>query len=99
MIDHDTVRKIAALARLRLSPDEVARLASELSAITAYVAQLGALDTDGVPETVQAVCEPLRLRDDEPRPSLPRAAALDNAPDAVDGFFRVPAAVDDAAPK
>ncbi len=86
----DQVRHIAALARLALTDDECRRYAAQLEAILDYVEQLTEVNVDGVEPTAH----PLPLRNvyaaDEPRETLPREAALANAPAQTDGFFRVP---------
>jgi aspartyl-tRNA(Asn)/glutamyl-tRNA(Gln) amidotransferase subunit C len=86
------VRRIAALARLRLEPDEASRLAGELSAILDYVRQLESLDVSGVEPMTHALAagEELPLRPDEVRPSLPPERALANAPAREGTCFKVP---------
>lgn len=90
----DQVRKVAALARLELSGDDLARMPRELSAILDYVAQLQQLDTDGV----EPLAHPLPVRNvfrpDEPAPSLPVGDALRNAPARTGDYFAVPAVFD-----
>jgi aspartyl-tRNA(Asn)/glutamyl-tRNA(Gln) amidotransferase subunit C len=90
MIDREQVLHVARLARLRLSDDEVATMASELSAILAHVERIGELDLEGVPATTHVVEVANALRADEPTPSLPRDAVLAAAPAAQDGGFLVP---------
>jgi|SRR5829696_3585810 len=92
MIDRDEVLHVARLARLRVSDEEVERLAPELSKILGHVETMNELDLDGVEPTSHVVDLTNVLRDDAPRPSLPRDKALEQAPDAADGGFRVPAA-------
>jgi len=94
-ISREEVEKVAALSRIRLAPDEVDRLASQLSSILAYVGKLSDLDTEAVEPLAHAV--PLRnvLRKDEPRMSLSPEEAVGGAADAADGFFRVPRVLDD----
>ena len=90
MIDREQVLHVARLARLRLSDEEVERMSGELSAILDHVEKIGELDLDGVEPTAHVVPLENVLREDEPRPSLPRERALEQAPDAGDGGFRVP---------
>jgi aspartyl-tRNA(Asn)/glutamyl-tRNA(Gln) amidotransferase subunit C len=89
-ITAETVSQIAALARLELSDEELARYARELDAIVAYVDQLGAVDTSGVPPTSHAMDLVAPLRPDEPEPALERRDALANAPDQDGEAFVVP---------
>ena len=90
MIDHDQVLHVAKLARLELAPDEVDRMASELSGILEHVERISELDLDRVEPTAHVVALENVLRPDEPRPSLEPERALASAPDPVDGAFRVP---------
>ena len=62
----------------------------ELSAILDHIEKIDELDLDGVEPTSHVVELENVLRADEPRPSLPRDRALEQAPDAADGGFRVP---------
>jgi aspartyl-tRNA(Asn)/glutamyl-tRNA(Gln) amidotransferase subunit C len=90
MIDRDQVLHVAKLARLRLSDQEVERMAGELSKILDHVETIGELDLDGVPPTSHVIELENVLREDAPRPSLPRDAALAQAPDPARDGFRVP---------
>jgi aspartyl-tRNA(Asn)/glutamyl-tRNA(Gln) amidotransferase subunit C len=90
MIDREQVLHVARLARLRLDADEVERMSSELSTILDHIETIEQLDLDGVDPTSHVVELENVLREDEPRPSLPRERALENAPDASDEGFRVP---------
>jgi aspartyl-tRNA(Asn)/glutamyl-tRNA(Gln) amidotransferase subunit C len=78
----EEVRRIAALARLRLSPEEETRLAGELSAILDYVRQLEELDVSGVePMTHALAAGETPFRVDE---------VLPNAPARAGNCFQVP---------
>jgi aspartyl-tRNA(Asn)/glutamyl-tRNA(Gln) amidotransferase subunit C len=90
VIDREQVLYVAQLARLRLEEAEVERMAGELSGILEHVDRLAALDLSGVPPTSHVVELENVLRPDEPRPSWPRDVVLAQAPDPVDGAFRVP---------
>jgi aspartyl-tRNA(Asn)/glutamyl-tRNA(Gln) amidotransferase subunit C len=90
MIDRDQVLHVARLARLALTDDEVERMSSELSAVLGHIENISQLDLEGVEPTSHVVSVENVLRDDVPRPSLPRETALEQAPDAADSGFRVP---------
>jgi aspartyl-tRNA(Asn)/glutamyl-tRNA(Gln) amidotransferase subunit C len=90
MIDRDHVLHVAKLARLELTDDEVAQMSSELSTILDHIEKIGELDLTDVPPTSHVVELENVLREDNPRPSLPREKALEQAPDATDEGFRVP---------
>ena len=90
MLDREQVLHVAKLARLRLSDDEVDRMAGELSQILEHVETMNELDLEGVEPTSHVVELQNVLREDAPRPSLPRERALEQAPDVAEGGFRVP---------
>ena len=83
--------RIAELARLDLTADEVELFTRQLADILQYVEQIQALDTTGVAPTSHVMHRPLE-RPDVPHETLPRTDALANAPDAAveSGLFKVP---------
>jgi aspartyl-tRNA(Asn)/glutamyl-tRNA(Gln) amidotransferase subunit C len=90
MIDRDQVLHVAKLARLKFSEEEIERLAPELSKILEHVERMDRVDLEGVEPTSHVVELQNVLREDVPRDSLPKERALEQAPDAADGGFRVP---------
>lgn len=90
MIDREQVLHVARLSRLRLSEEEVAKMAGELSSILGHVDRIAELDLDEVEPTSHVVQLENVLRPDEPRPSWPRERILEPAPETADGAFRVP---------
>jgi aspartyl-tRNA(Asn)/glutamyl-tRNA(Gln) amidotransferase subunit C len=90
MIDREQVLHVARLARLRLSDDEVEAMTGELSSVLGHIEKIGELELDDVVPTSHVVALENVLRPDEPRPSLPRDAALAEAPDSDGAGFRVP---------
>ncbi len=84
------VRRVAKLARIYVSEDDVAQWTRDLGRILEYVRQLNELDVDSVEPTAHAIPVANVMRDDEPRPGLPHTEALSNAPAARDGLFIVP---------
>lgn len=85
------VRKVASLARLKVSDTEVESLLGDLTAILDYVDVLNEVDTTGIQPMVHAVELHDVLRADVVIESLPRAEALRNAPRTDDEYFLVPA--------
>ena len=85
----EDVDHVAALARLGLTPEEKERLRDQLSSILGHIEVLNRLDTDQILPTAQVIELNSVMRDDEVRPSLPREAALANAPRQRDGFIEV----------
>ena len=90
MIEREQVLHVARLARLRLTDDEVERMAGELSKILDYVETMNELDLEGVEPTSHVVVLTNVLRADLARPSLDRETALEPAPEATESGFRVP---------
>ena len=96
-IDEAQVRRVALLSRLELSDQEVSQFSTQLSAIFEYIEKLNELDTDNVEPL--AHCLPVHniFREDVPRPSLSNDAALANAPEREDEYFKVPKILDDSS--
>ena len=90
MIDREQVLHVARLARLKLSDEEVDRMAGELSGILEHVEHISELDLEGVEPTSHVIVLENVLRPDEPRPSWSRDEVLQSAPDPAGGAFRVP---------
>lgn len=88
------VDAVALLARLELTPEETETFTGQMDAILAYVEKLNELDTDGIIPTSHAVPVENAFRDDAVRPSIGVENALANAPDRVEGFFRVPKVIE-----
>lgn len=93
-IDPGVVQKTALLARLELTPAELAAYEQQLGAILDYVAKLQELDVTGVQPLVHAGDQSNVFRADEPRPSISTDAALRNAPEKSGPFFVVPKVVE-----
>ena len=91
MLSREQVLHVARLARLDLTDEEVVRMSEELSKVLDHIEKIGELGSlDDVPPTSHVIQIQNVLREDAPRPSLPREAALAAAPDPADGGFRVP---------
>ena len=91
MLSRDQVLHVAKLARLELTSEEVDRFAGELSKVLDHIELIGELgDMADVPPTSHVIDVENALRDDVPRPSMPVDRALQSAPDAAQGGFRVP---------
>jgi aspartyl-tRNA(Asn)/glutamyl-tRNA(Gln) amidotransferase subunit C len=84
------VEQIADLARLELSPEELARYREQLSAILEFAGILQQVDTSQIPPTATALAAGLPLRADQPAPSLELKDVLRNAPQVENSQFRVP---------
>jgi aspartyl-tRNA(Asn)/glutamyl-tRNA(Gln) amidotransferase subunit C len=93
-VTREDVKKVAALARLRLREDEIERFQKDLNACFNYVDQLREVNTDGV-EPLHHLLDLRNVTEaDVPHECLPRETALRDAPDRTDEFFRMPRVVD-----
>jgi len=82
------------LARLEIGDDEIADMVAKLSQILGMVAELGAADTSGVEPMAHPLEMAQRLRPDEVTESDHRELYQQNAPDVVDGLYRVPKVIE-----
>jgi aspartyl-tRNA(Asn)/glutamyl-tRNA(Gln) amidotransferase subunit C len=88
----EDVERVARLARLDLTEDEIVVFASQLAGILAYAEQIQQVDTSGIEPTSHAGAGTAAGRADDLGPSLDRRAALAGAPDPAPaaGLFKVP---------
>jgi aspartyl-tRNA(Asn)/glutamyl-tRNA(Gln) amidotransferase subunit C len=96
-ITPDQVRYVADLANLRLTDDEIARLAREMDEILTHIDKLNELDTSDVAPMAQvlyAASEDAALRPDVECEPLGQELALANAPLAGQGYFKVPKVIE-----
>ncbi len=84
------IEKVARLARLELSEDEMETFGNQLEQILTYMEQLNRLDTTGVEPTSHAIPIYNIFREDEVKSSLAQEEVLAIAPDEEDGHFKVP---------
>jgi aspartyl-tRNA(Asn)/glutamyl-tRNA(Gln) amidotransferase subunit C len=96
-IDDAGVRKIAALARLALSDEELALQREGLQRILAYVKRLDELDTRDVLPTSHVLDMHQPFRPDEVGPTLSTEEALANAPRSDGESFVVPQVIQGAS--
>ncbi len=84
------IAKVARLARIALDPEELARYGAQLGVILEHAERVQAIDTTGIAPTAHPFPTTNAFREDVVEPSLDRDEVLAQAPDAVDGYFRVP---------
>ena len=89
MIDRETVLKVAYLARLKLTGEEVELFSKQLADILEFVNQMNEVDTQGVSPFVLDYGE-TPLREDIPGQTLPKEEIEKNAPQFKNGYFVVP---------
>jgi len=86
------VERLARLARLALTPEEISLFSRQLADFLAYAEQVQQADTSGITPTSHAIGAPTELREDGVTPCLPRDLAVSQAPEAARGagLFKVP---------
>ncbi len=90
------VAKIANLARLELTDEQMTQYQEQLSAILDYAEMLNELDLTGIEPTSHAVAQQNVMREDVERPSLPIEDTLYNAAKTAQNQFRIQAVLDEA---
>lgn len=93
-INEATVRKIAHLARLKITDQEAKSLESELNSILSWVEQLNEVDTDDVEPMTSVVETSMKMRHDEVTDGGYAERVTKNAPMTEDNFFVVPKVVE-----
>lgn len=86
----EAVKKIAQLARLEVSEQEVEKLSSQLSAILDYIEHLNDLDTEGVDPIASTLGQATPMREDVAVTNSARDIILEHAPDREGLLFKVP---------
>src|SRR4051812_47120466 len=88
------VEKVAQLAHMEITAEELKIFAPQMADIVAYVEQLSALDTANAKPSLGGLTPEGEATDssraDVTQPSLGQKTALEEAPDAASGHFRVP---------
>ena len=93
-LSREEVLRIARLARLGVTEEDVDRFREQLSNILENFEILRQVDTEGVPPTAQSIVLQNIMRDDEVTPSLPPEDILANAPRREGECFRVRAVLE-----
>jgi len=93
-LDVATVRRIARLARIGVSEEELARLGGELDAILGWVEQLAEVDVEGVAPMAGGGEQALRWRPDEVTDGGDAERVLSDAPERVGPYYAVPKVVE-----
>lgn len=93
-VDAATVRRIARLARIKVTAEEAKSLEKELSGILDWVAQLDEVDTSAVEPMTRVVPIKLKQREDKVTDGGIQTEIVKNAPMSEDGFFVVPKVVE-----
>ena len=95
-IGNQPIKRVASLARLTFTDDEVQGFTGNMEQILTYVEKLDELDVEGVEPTAHVHDIVNAFREDAVRPGLPNEKALANAPSDEDGCFKVAKIIEEA---
>jgi aspartyl-tRNA(Asn)/glutamyl-tRNA(Gln) amidotransferase subunit C len=93
-ITPEIVRKIARLARLKVTEDDVAYYGPQINGILKWVEQLQDVNTDNIEPLASVSQIDLHLREDVVTDGDKTDDILRNAPEKMEGFFVVPKIVE-----
>ena len=93
-VDEALVRRIAHLARIKVSDEEAAALQGELTTILDWVEQLGEVDTENVEPMTRVIPMAMKKRVDKVTDGGYPEKIVANAPESEDNFFVVPKVVE-----
>ena len=95
-IDEQQVQHVASLAKLKFTDEELSKFTPQLESIIDLFETLEKVDTTGVEPMTSATDRVNVMREDVAVNSHQRDALLKNAPDAEDGYIKVPAIIDES---
>jgi len=93
-VDTDTVKRVARLARIKVSEEDATRMTGELNAILGFVEQLDEVNIEGVEPLTSVVETTMKKRADGVTDGNKAADITVNAPASEDNFFMVPKVVE-----
>ena len=93
-VDTNTVRRVARLARIAVTEDDVAAMEGELNAILGFVEHLGEVDVEGVEPMTSVIPMAMKKRADVVTDGAKVDDIMANAPVSDDHFFVVPKVVE-----
>lgn len=93
-LTHQDVARIAKLARIAVTDEEIVAVGAQLNNIFGLIEQMQAVDTDGIEPMAHPQDVSLRLRDDVVTESDRRAAFQAIAPQVDNGLFLVPKVIE-----
>ena len=93
-IDNETVKKVAKLAKIKISETEETNLIVELNNILGWVDELKKVDTENTEPMLSVFNESMVMREDKAISEITNDSVLKNAPETKSGFFVVPKVVE-----
>ena len=92
-IDRKLLEKVAQVARLKLTEEEIKKFLPQLKEAIAFFSKLEEIETEGIKPSFQPVGLKNSLREDEPKQCLSQDEALSLTEHKKDGYFRGPRAI------
>ena len=93
-VDLATVKRVARLARIAVTPEDAERMTGELNAILGFVEQLNEVDVSGVEPMTSVTPMAMRKRQDVVTDGDKATDIVANAPASAENFFLVPKVVE-----
>lgn len=93
-LSREQVKKVAGLSRLRMSDEQLDKMAPELNNILGFIEQLSEVNTDNIEPLANVARSTLPLRDDVVNDGDCVDRVLANAPESVENYFAVPKVVE-----
>jgi len=93
-VDTDTVKRVARLARIKVSDDQAEKMTGELNEILGFVEQLDEVNIEGVEPLTSVVEQTMKKREDGVKDGDKADDVTVNAPASEDHFFMVPKVVE-----
>jgi aspartyl-tRNA(Asn)/glutamyl-tRNA(Gln) amidotransferase subunit C len=93
-VDIATVKRVAHLARIAVSPEDAERMTGELNVILGFVEQLNEVDVAGVEPMTSVIPMEMKKREDAVTDGDRAADIVANAPAIQENFFLVPKVVE-----
>ena len=93
-LSNEDIKYVAKLARIHLDDNELDDLSNDLSVCLEYFEKINAINTDGVAPTFQPNNLSNVMREDVVSETMNQEIVLKNAPEHIDGFFRIPKVIE-----
>jgi aspartyl-tRNA(Asn)/glutamyl-tRNA(Gln) amidotransferase subunit C len=93
-VDLETVKRVARLARIAVTPEDAERMTGELNVILGFVEQLNEVDVSGVEPMISVIPMKMKKRHDAVTDGGKAADIVANAPATEENFFLVPKVVE-----
>jgi aspartyl-tRNA(Asn)/glutamyl-tRNA(Gln) amidotransferase subunit C len=93
-VDEKTVKRIAHLARIAVTPEEIQSLKGELNAILAFVEELNEVNVEGVEAMTSVTPTTMKMREDVINDGEIADLVTANAPNRIENFFTVPKVIE-----